>query len=583
MVLNPWRKSMHALTMLGRGALAALLIITALANVLTALVARPWTEALVVEDFVDLGTLWWGPQGQVVVGVLLLLVARALMRGKRQAWWLAVGLLAYALVSTMLSRSHLNYIPVSLALLIVLLLLAPLFPTRSDPQALRRGYIALGVTIVCLLALHEVHLLWPRQIAQETAHIGPGPRIIVALLLRGLIFLFVGYGVIETLRPVLVAQRLQRDEHARAEGIVRRYGQATLAHFALTAEKHLFWSATEEAFIAYRLAAGVAVILGDPVGPNEELEPLLDAFLVHCKRQDWLVAIWQASPSLAQTCRRWNLHTYKMGEEAFVDAATFTTQGKAGAPVRHSVTRAQRDGISVHCWQGVPLPDPVLAGMKRISAAWLAEHGTHTQMGFSMGRFPADWSPELLTVAALTPAGEVQAFLTWTPLYTGNGWALDIMRRLKETTPGTMEMLIAESIAWGRAQGYTRMSLGLAPLAGLGAGLDTLHENDTAGKRKRSAYSASWLERSASFLHQRKLLLGNYTSLYAFKAKFRPAWEPRYLVLSDATALARLGTALLEVHGYSWLTMLKETWMLCARPLGAVGKRIAARESEQVA
>jgi phosphatidylglycerol lysyltransferase len=296
-----------------------------------------------------------------------------------------------------------------------------------------------------------------------------------------------------------------------------------------------------------------------------------------------LAAIWQASPRLAQSCRRWHLHAYKMGEEAVVDAATFTTQGKAGAPVRHAVTRAQRDGISVHCWQGVPLPDPVLAGMKRISVAWLAEHGTQTQMGFSMGRFPTDWSPELLTVAALTPAGEVQAFLTWTPLYTGNGWALDLMRRLQETTPGSMELLIAESIAWGRAQGYSRMSLGLAPLAGLGAGLDTPRENDTAGKRERSAYAVSWLERSASFLHQRKLLLGNYTSLYAFKAKFRPAWEPRYLVLSDATALPRLGTALLAVHGYSWLTMLKDTWILRVRPHRRARKPTAPSEKAPVA
>lgn len=567
MVMYPRRRSAQALTLVGRGVLALLLIVTALANVITAIVARPWQQALVVEHFVDLDMPWWGTQGQVVVGVLLLLVARALMRGKRQAWWLAVGLLAYALVSSLFSRSHFNYMPVSLALLGVLLVLAPLFPTRSDPHALRRGYIALGVIAFCLVAQREVHLLWPRQIVQEESHIGPHLRMIVLLLLRGLTFLFVGYGVLETLRPVLEARRLQRDELAHAESIVQHYGRATLAHFALTTDKSLFWSENRRAFIAYRFASGVAVILGDPIGPEEELQPLMLAFLAYCRRQDWLLAIWQASPRLARWCREWNLHTYKMGEEAFVDAGMFSTQGKAGAPVRHSVTRAKRDGISVYCWQGESLPDPILSGMKSISAAWLAEHGTHTQMGFSMGRFPADWSLDLLTVAALNPAGDVQAFLTWTPLYNAHGWALDVMRRLKETTPGTMEMLIAESIVWARAHGYTRMSLGLAPLAGLGAGLEAPLEHSGSGESWKPAYRISWLERSASFLHQRKLLLGNYTSLYAFKAKFRPVWEPRYLVISDAAALPRMGTALLEVHGYRWLTMLKETLALCARPL----------------
>jgi hypothetical protein len=54
-------------------------------------------------------------------------------------------------------------------------------------------------------------------------------------------------------------------------------------------------------------------------------------------------------------------------------------------------------------------------------------------------------------------------------------------------------------------------------------------------------------------------------------------------VLSDATALARLGTALLAVHGYSWLAMLKETWILSVRPLGAAVRRIAAHAREQAA
>lgn len=584
MMINPRRRSVQALTLAGRGVLASLLIITALANVITAMVASPWQQALFIEHFVDLDILWWGTQGQVVVGVLLLLVARALMRGKRQAWWLAVGLLAFALINAMFSRGYVHYIPVTLALLVVLLLLAPLFPTRSDPQSLRRGYIALGVTVLCMLAQRELHIVWPHQITQEASHIGPPIRGIVHFLLRGLIFLFIGYGVLETLRPVLDARRLQRDEHAYAESIVRRYGQATLAHFTLTGDKCYFWSSTRQAFIAYRLAAGgVAVILGDPVGPEEEREPLLLEFLAHCRHQDWQVAIWQASPRLAQRCRQWNLRIYKMGEEAIVDACTFSTQGKAGAPVRHSVTRAKRDGISVFCWQGEPLPDPILAGMKSISAVWLAEHETRTQMGFSMGRFPTDWSPELLTVAALNPAGEVQAFLTWTPLYIANGWALDIMRRLKETTPGTMEMLIAASIEWARAHGYTRMSLGLAPLAGLGAGLDVMPEQREGADEQRVPYAVSWLERSASFLHQRKLLLGNYTSLYAFKSKFHPVWEPRYLVISEAAALPRIGTALLEVHGYRWLTMLKETWMLVARPLRRMEKHTPQHDTERAA
>lgn len=566
-VVQTHRRATQTLLLMSRGAVSLLLVFIALANVITAMVTRPLEPAVFMERFVYLDTVWWGPQGRFVAGVLLLVVARALMRGKRQAWWLAVGLLGFSLLSVAVSRAHMSYLPVAVALLAALLVLAPLFPNRSDPITQRRGYIALAVSLSCLALLHGIHQFWPRQVADEIAEINTGVRIIALFLVRGLLFLFLGYGVFEILRPVLASHPLlHRDEQARARSIVRHFGRTTLAHFAIGVDKSYFWSTSGRAFIAYRLVGRVAVVLGDPIGPEEEADSLLGAFLEYRQRQDWLVAMWQAGPRVRQVCRQHGLHAYKMGEEAVVEIAHFTTQGKIGAPVRHSIARAKRDGITVHCFQGTPPPDAIFAGMKSISAGWLEQHKTHTQMGFSMGRFPADWSPQLLTVVALTPQEEVQAFLTWTPLYAENGWSLDNMRRLSVTTPGTMEMLIAESIEWARAQGYERMSLGLAPLAGLGAGLNTPLDGTVSGvaEARGSRQSVSWVERSASFLHSRKLLLGNYTSLYAFKAKFQPTWSPRYLIISDPGALPRVGTALLAVHGYSWLTMLKETWMQVA-------------------
>jgi phosphatidylglycerol lysyltransferase len=203
-------------------------------------------------------------------------------------------------------------------------------------------------------------------------------------------------------------------------------------------------------------------------------------------------------------------------------------------------------------------PEAVFAGMQRISAQWLDARKVQTQMGFSMGRFPADWSQDLLTVVALDSQGQTQAFLTWTPLYAGNGWALDIMRRGEETPPGAMELLIAYSIEWAKAHGYTRMSLGLAPLAGLDREMSaTTCDAIEPGLR---APSSSLLERCAASLHRRGIALGAYRSLYAFKAKFQPTWEARYLIVSEGQALPCILLALAWVHGSGWRSMLQEAW-----------------------
>jgi phosphatidylglycerol lysyltransferase len=555
MLLAPPNRSRAALSAAIRTAIALTLAAVALANVL-AMAPRPWQQVVFLEQVVDLDNLGWGREGGLVLAGLLLLVARALMRGKRHAWLLSVALLVFSMLSAIVSRAHSSYILFAMLLLVVLLALAPLFPTKSDPRALRRGYLALGVCVLAFVSHGMVAGLWQRELAQGVVHMAAQPRAFILFVLRLILFLSLGYSVVEILRPVLSARRLQRDEHRRARAVVAHYGASTTAHFALGADKSYFWSATERALLAYRLVAGVALLLGDPVGPEEEAAPLLLAFLTYCKRQDWAFAIYQAGPRIRQICRAWDHNAYKVGEEAVVHVTSFTTAGKVGAPVRHAIARAKRDGVRVQCWQGQAVPELIFAGMKRISQTWLEAHGTTTQMGFSMGRFPADWSPELLTAVALDAQGEVQAFLTWTPLYAGIGWSLDNIRRLKETTPGAMEMLIAESIEWARTRGFARMSLGLAPLAGLDSRLRAdlyVAAAAQAAEGNPFVHRPSWLERSAGFLYSRKLLLGNYASLYAFKAKFRPVWEPRYLVVTDTRGLPRVLAALMRAHGYTWL------------------------------
>ena len=287
------------------------------------------------------------------------------------------------------------------------------------------------------------------------------------------------------------------------------------------------------------------------MSPGEEAESLLRAFVLYCHAQDWTVAWYLASPRVRDWCRRWGMLAYKVGEEAMVDVNRFTTAGKAGAPVRHAMTRARKGGMCVRCWQGEDLPEGVFAGMKRISRAWQdARHAT-IQMGFSMGRFPADWSRELLTAVACDDAEQVQAFLTWTPLYQGGGWSLDVMRRAGDAAPGTMELLIAESIDWARQHGHRRMSLGLAPLAGLGA------EPDGSIPCLEQA-THSTLERIADSLHQRKLFLASYTTLYRFNAKFQPAWEPRYFIVEDGRAIPQALSALMRAMGYTWKSLVRD-------------------------
>jgi len=555
----------RSLAKMGRAVLALLLLIVAVANMVTALGAQPWQPAGLVEQIVDLDGLGWGRVGVVTTASLLLLVARALARGKRQAWLLAVCLLTLSLILETLEGARTHSMLVVLALLAVLLALAPLFPTRSDTRATVRGYAALAL---------GGWLTWGHTFLFHIARAGlwQAPYLpIVPLLLvaRLLTYAILGYGVLQLLSPALWRRCAAGEERERADAVIARYGWMSTVYFARGADKSYFWSASGRSLIAYRVTLGVALALSGPIGPVEECEETVRGFIAYCRKQDWQVAFYQTTSEVKVLCRRMGMHAIKIGEDPIVELDRFTLQGKIGAPVRHSVARARRGGLSVRIFQGEPLPEAIFVGMKRISAAWLHEQKASIQFGYSMGRFPLDWNEELLTAVALGPDGETQAFVTWTPLYAGDGWALDNMRRAATTEPGAMELLLAESIAWAKEHGSARMTLGLVPLAGIGAPSadvscmpsgpsDALSHSGLVSSSP--ATSASLLERSAAYLHRRGLLLGNYRSLHAFKAKFQVQWHPRYLVVGELSALPQVLSALAVAMGVGWRGVLGDAW-----------------------
>lgn len=517
----------------GRGILALAMLLLALAHILSALVEWPWDVPTFTEPLIDLGGPTWEREGVLLIGISLFVLARAMARGKRQAWWLSLGLLLVSLVGALITRSDRGVIVMSFSLLALLLAFSPLFSTRSDRRALARGYAALALSLGSIIGGVALDHVVPAGGARGSIVF----RQWAFLLLHFLSYLSLGYAILEILRPVRARGRESRRMRQRARELASRYGNRATVHFALGADKRYYWSESGRAVVAYRVTRGVALVLGDPIGPAEEYAPLLRSFLAYCRKQDWPAALYEASSEIVALCRVWKLPAYKIGEEAMIDVEQFTLQGKRGAPVRHAIARAKRAGLTVRCWHGETLPETVFAGMRRISSTWLAQRGGCAQMGFSMGHFPEDWTPDLLTVVALDAQDEVQAFLTWTPLYAGNGWALDNMRRSSETPPGAMEWLIAYSIEWAREQECKRMSLGLAPLAGLG------------GKRAGLSFFAALWERGANFLHRKGVVLKQYRSLYAFKDKFQPLWEPRYLVIERQQSFPHILFALASVFG----------------------------------
>jgi lysylphosphatidylglycerol synthetase-like protein (DUF2156 family) len=267
--------------------------------------------------------------------------------------------------------------------------------------------------------------------------------------------------------------------------VYEEYARAGISPFTLMHDKRYFWNREGTAYLAYAARAGAAVVLGPGVGPAAALPSLYAEFRAESHRRGWRVGFYQVPEAMADEFG-W-AHGYRIGSEAIVDLDSLTLDGSVMAKLRHEVSRARRNGVTVTVLPDAAVPLETRRAMRSLTEMRI--HNRHFgEMGFSVGR--NDDVPAVPTSVGLAhdADGQLVAYVTWLSLPAARGVSLDAMRRRADAPGGTMDLLLYTGLKHfkGRA---AWASLGLAPAGGPSA-----------------------------------------DSLSAFKSKFRPRWEPRYMV-----------------------------------------------------
>jgi phosphatidylglycerol lysyltransferase len=321
------------------------------------------------------------------------------------------------------------------------------------------------------------------------------------------------------------------DPEAAAK-IIRAYGSSSLAYFALGRDKSYFLNEYETAVVAYSLRNGVALAVGDPIGPPEDHGPMVKSFRGFCKEEGWLPAFHSVHETSLALYAKAGFKTLKIGEEALIDVQAFDVKGRAKSDLREAVNRGRRNG-----WQLLffdrPIEDESLkTQITAISEEWLT-HKFGGEFGFTMSGTPLSGSNETLVTAAVDTGGHVMAFMTLAPMYGVRGWAGDFLRGSRDSPPGVIDYLVVSTIFRLRERGDQILSLGLAPLA-----------NETSDGADKLFSS----ERVLALIYNRFNIVYHFKSLYRFKRKFGPRWENRYLAYPSPSSLPRVIYAFLSLH-----------------------------------
>ena len=534
-------------------------------DLLSAFLSHPSERLLALRHFVPTDVLDTSRTFTLLAGALLLLTANGLRRGKRRAFVTALFLCALSVPVNLLKAGDVEEATTAAALMFLLGLNGDAFVVMSREMSWRtlRGPAVAAVVAIGVYALGGCWLLeWTfgtrdasfARAVQEALYqlFGIGEPALAVARTQHVVRWYLGSISVTglTLLIGLVAAMLRparhlgrhRAEAQRVRELVRAHGDSTVAAFALDDDVDWFFSVNGRAVIAYRYESDVLLVIGDPIGPADEIASLLEGFERFCRQHDWAFAFYQARPERLAHYRARGWRAVHVGEDPVLWTDRFSLEGAAVGSVRRAVRKIERAGIEVRhfipgrtAFRDAPDHAGLLEALRTISAAWL--HGREGgEKGFCMGRFdPARLDDVWLAIAWVPSTGRVEGFCTWTPVWARRGWALDLVRRPPDAQTGVMEFLVTRSVEQARLQGDLMMSLSLSALVKV---------DSTTGEPDGSPAG----DPARAFLIDRLSRFYDFQGLFRWKRKFAPVFEDRFLVFADPLALPRIALALVRAQ-----------------------------------
>jgi lysyl-tRNA synthetase class 2 len=452
----------------------------------------------------------------IAFGIGLIWLSRSLAKRRRRAWQLAVVAVLASAVAHLAKGLDYEEAAISLLLLVALVRWRRCFDVPGDPASVR-PLLGLGAALAGIGAVVGGEELRGVEMSHRS-----GDALLGVGVTLGFLALYFW------LRPFGQAVAQTMGERRVARALVEAYGSDSLSFFALRRDKSYLFSSSRRAFLAYRVVAGTALVSGDPVGDEAEIDELLAELRRLARAHGWRFAVVGASDEHLDRYRALGLKPVAMGEEAVLRPQEFSLEGRAIRKVRQSVSRLRKAGYSFRVVAADDVGPELAAELEDVSAAW---RRGETERGFSMAIDDLHVPGTVLALAE-DGSGRVGGFLHLAPAPAGGGWSLSAMRRRPHAPNGLTEFLVVETLAWARDSGASELSLNFCALTDFLA-----PERVTTPVRR---------------LVRRGLLLADnffqLERLYAFNRKFFPEWRRRYICVERFTDLPAVGLAYLHAE-----------------------------------
>ncbi|MDG4863624.1 phosphatidylglycerol lysyltransferase domain-containing protein [Streptomyces sp. T-3] len=360
----------------------------------------------------------------------------------------------------------------------------------------------------------------------------PGWVNVVINVLSTLLLLAVLYAAFRSRKAV---DPLTEQDEQQLRALLDKHGDRdSLGYFALRREKSVVWSPTGKAAVTYRVVGGVSLASGDPIGDPEAWPGAIEPWLAEAREHGWAPAVMGASEEAGTIYARHGLDALELGDEAIVETNEFTLDGRAMRTVRQAYNRVKRAGYEVRIRRHEDIPADEMTYLLQRADDW---RDGATERGFSMalGRLGDPDDGRCVMLECTDGDGQLRAVLSFVP-WGPEGLSLDLMRRDRDSENGLMEYMVIELLQRAKEIGITQVSLNFAMF--------------------RSVFERGSRLGAGPVLRLWRSLLSFFSrwwqieSLYRANAKYRPIWEPRFLLFEKSGDLLRIGIASARAEGF---------------------------------
>lgn len=482
------------------------------------------------------------------LGLALLITSAYLIRGFRNAWRIAMVVTVLSLIGNITKALDYEEALFCFVTIIFLYSTSGQYKVMSSPRKLRNGLLTSLSVFIAVLTFgfvsfyfvdpkhFGVDFTWEQSLIHTlrsfllieddtiipATHFGEEYIHIV----RGLGFFTWMFLLFSLIRTDKTKMKTSDSQIEKAKFLLKQYGNSAVDYFKVYKDKLIFISAVFEGFIGYKVSGNFAIVLSDPVCPEEDKLNVLREFESHCYQMGLRPAFYRVDEGSLHLYESLKKKILMIGQEAILDVKIFSLEGKDKKSLRNGLNGLQKNGFRAEIHKA-PHDKGFIGKLRAVSDEWLLDFDKNESV-FSQGMFDEDEIREQDVITIAGPDEKIMAFLNIVPDYAEDECTYDLIRRTTDAPAAAMDALIVKLVEYAAENQKSFVNMGLVPMTGL-------PKSNQAAEQIMKVVAEKWKR----FHH--------YKGLRFFKEKYASVWENKYLIYDNDLDLIQLPVALNNV------------------------------------